>query len=112
MKIRHIVMAAGGGLALVGAGTAAGAAIAAGPVSSSGVIHSCYATQSATNGSHAIRLQNVGRACPAGTTPLRWNQQGRTGATGGYRGNRDRLRPSLKGWTCESCCRAQMPTWP
>jgi hypothetical protein len=81
MKIRHIVVAAGAGLALVAAGTAAGAAIAAGPVSS-GVIHACYATRATTHGSHSVVLENAGRACPAGTTALTWNQQGRPGARG------------------------------
>jgi hypothetical protein len=61
-------------------GTAAYAAVAASPVSS-GMINGCYTT-SAINGSHVFVLQDAGKTCPKGTTPIAWNQQGPTGPAG------------------------------
>ena len=66
MHISRRVLAVAGTLTvLVGVGTAAGAAIAAGPVSS-GVVSACYKTVAASNGSHAVVLENTGHTCPSG----------------------------------------------
>jgi hypothetical protein len=75
-----ILIAAGAGLALVAAGTAAGAAIA-GPIDGAGVIYGCY--YKANNaGSHTLVLQDVGTTCPNNTTAIKWNQTGPQGPAG------------------------------
>lgn len=79
--MRKVVTAGIAGLALVAGGTAAGAAVASGPVSG-GVVNACYKTTAASNGSHAVLLENTGTACPSGYTHVTWNQQGQTGPTG------------------------------
>jgi hypothetical protein len=61
-------------------GTAAYAAVAASPVSN-GMINGCYTTN-AINGSHVFVLQDAGKSCPKGTTPISWNQQGPAGPAG------------------------------
>ena len=78
---RRVLTVAGTVTVLVGAGTAAGAAIAAGPVSS-GVVSACYKTAAASNGSHAVVLENTGHTCPSGSTHVTWNQKGQTGPQG------------------------------
>ena len=80
MGARGIIIASGTALALLAGGTAAGAVIAGGPISS-GVIHGCYATK-AVNGSHTLVLQDVGTACSAGDTAIKWNQKGPAGPQG------------------------------
>lgn len=78
-RLRTVVIGTGAALALVAGGSVAYAATA-GPVGS-GVIHGCYTTN-ATGGSHALVLQNVGTACPAGDTAIKWNQKGPAGPPG------------------------------
>ena len=78
---RRVLAVAGTVTVLVGVGTAAGAAIAAGPVTS-GVVSACYKTTAASNGSHAVVLENTGHACPSGYTHVTWNQKGQTGPKG------------------------------
>lgn len=78
---RRVLGVAGTVTVLVGVGTAAGAAIAAGPVSS-GVVSACYKTVAASNGSHAVLLENTGHTCPSGYTHVTWNQKGQTGPQG------------------------------
>jgi hypothetical protein len=78
---RRVLAVAGTVTVLAGVGTAAGAAIAAGPVSS-GVVSACYKTVAASNGSHAVVLENTGHACPSGYTHVTWNQKGQTGPQG------------------------------
>jgi hypothetical protein len=78
---RRVLAVAGTVTVLVGAGTAAGAAIAAGPVSG-GVVSACYKTAAASNGSHAVVLENTGHTCPSGDTHVTWNQKGQTGPQG------------------------------
>jgi pilus assembly protein FimV len=83
-RMRKIALTGAAALALVAGGTAAGAAIAAGPIDSSGVIHGCYYPAN-QHGSSRIVLQDSAISCPAGATPITWNQtgpQGPQGATG------------------------------
>jgi hypothetical protein len=78
-KLRLVLVTAGVVTVLLGVGAAAGAAIAnTGPVSG-GVINACYKTAAASNGSHALKLQNTGTACPSGFTDVTWNQKGQSG---------------------------------
>lgn len=79
-RLRTVLIGTGAALALVAGGTAA-YAVTTGPIDSSGVIHGCY-TNTATNGSHKIVLQNVGTSCPSGTTAIKWNQKGPQGPQG------------------------------
>jgi hypothetical protein len=46
---------------------------------SGGVVNGCYKTNAASNGSHAVLLENTGHACPSGYTDLTWNQTGPSG---------------------------------
>ena len=78
---RRVLAVAGTVTVLVGVGTAAGAAIAAGPVSG-GVVSACYKTAAASNGSHAVVLEDTGHTCPSGYTHVTWNQKGQTGTPG------------------------------
>jgi len=78
---RRVLAVAGAATVLVGVGTAAGAAIAAGPVTS-GVVSACYKTTAASNGSHAVVLEDTGHTCPSGYTHVTWNQKGQTGPKG------------------------------
>jgi len=78
---RRVLAVAGTVTVLVGAGTAAGAAIAAGPVTG-GVVSACYKSVAASNGSHAVVLENTGHTCPGGYTHVTWNQKGQTGPKG------------------------------
>ena len=66
--------------ATVAAVAVAGGAYAAIPSSfqSGSVITSCYAA----DGDVKVIDKEAGKTCPAGTTQLQWNQQGRTGPTG------------------------------
>jgi len=93
---RRVLAVAGAATVLVGVGTAAGAAIAAGPVTS-GVVSACYKTTAASNGSHAVVLENTGHACPSGYTHVTWNQKGQTGPAG-PRGPRGPAGPGLLAW--------------
>lgn len=72
---------AGAATVLLGAGTAAGAVITSTPPVSGGVVNACYQT-TATNGSHAVLLENTGHKCPSGYTNVTWNQVGQTGPPG------------------------------
>ena len=67
------------------AGTCAAVAVAGGAYAaipsswqSGSVITSCYDATGAVK----VIDKEAGAACPAGTTQLQWNQQGRTGPTG------------------------------
>jgi hypothetical protein len=80
-RLHKIILAGSGTLALVAGGTAAGAAVLSGPVSG-GVVNACYATTGASNGSHAVLLENTGTSCPSGYTHITWNQKGQTGPAG------------------------------
>jgi len=80
-RLYKIILAGSGTLALVAGGTAAGAAVLSGPVSG-GVVNACYATTGASNGSHAVLLENTGTSCPSGYTHITWNQKGQTGPAG------------------------------
>jgi len=80
-RLHATLLAAGGALALLAGGTAAGAAVAAGPVDTSGAIHGCW-TNAALNGSHVFVLQDAGTNCPKGTTAISWSQQGPAGPPG------------------------------
>ena len=80
MRLKTLALAAGGSLALLAGGTAAGAAIA-GPIDGSGVIHGCY-TNAQINGGHVFVLQDAGTTCPKGTTAVSWNQAGPAGPPG------------------------------
>lgn len=77
---RRVLVIAGAVTVLIGAGTSA-FALLTGPVGSNGVIHGCYATAGA-NGSHLLKLQNVGTSCPAGETAIEWNKKGPGGPAG------------------------------
>ncbi len=79
LKRRYVIPVVAAVVLAVG-GTAAYAAVAASPVSS-GMINGCYTT-AAISGGHAFVLQNAGTSCPKGTTPISWNQQGRSGPAG------------------------------
>src|ERR671935_1086806 len=68
-----LLLAVLGGLLLAG-----GIAYATIP-DSNGVIHGCYTNQ-AIQGQHALWVADT--TCPAGSTALPWNQQGRRGPTG------------------------------
>jgi hypothetical protein len=46
---------------------------------SGGVVNACYKTKAASNGSHALLLENTGHACPSGYTDVTWNQTGPSG---------------------------------
>jgi hypothetical protein len=46
---------------------------------SGGVVNACYKTSAASNGSHAVLLENTGHACPTGYTDLTWNKTGPSG---------------------------------
>lgn len=81
MRRTRIVFAAAAALLIAGGGAAAGAALIGGPVDRAGVIHGCWTTVT-RNGSHTFALQDAGTPCPRGTTPISWNQVGRTGAAG------------------------------
>jgi Collagen triple helix repeat (20 copies) len=83
LRPTRTVIIAGAVTLLLGAGTAVAAAavMSSSPVSSSGVIDGCW-TNAAVNGSHIIVLQNQGTSCPAGTTPISWNQSGPAGPAG------------------------------
>ena len=80
-SLRRTVVAGFAGLALLAGGSAAGAAVASGPVSG-GVVSACYKTTAASNGSHAVLLENAGTACPGGYTRVTWNQKGQAGPAG------------------------------
>ena len=80
-RLHKIIFAGSGALALIAGGTAAGAAVTAGPVSG-GVVNACYKTTSASNGSHAVLLENTGTSCPSGYTDVTWNRKGQTGPAG------------------------------
>jgi hypothetical protein len=84
LRMRKIVLTGAAALALLAGGTAAGAAIVGGPIDGSGVIHGCY-YPSNVHGSSRVVLQDTTTSCPAGSTPISWNQtgpQGPQGATG------------------------------
>ena len=100
-RLRTVLIGTGAALALVAGGTAA-YAVTAGPIDSSGVIHGCY-TNTATNGSHKIVLQNVGTSCQSGTTAIKWNQKGPQGPQGiqgppGSQGIQGPPGPGLLAW--------------
>ena len=79
MKRKRIIIAAAAALAVLSGGSAAGAAVLAGPIDSAGVIHGCYSRATAT-GSRTVVLQDVGRTCPRGSTPISWNRSGPSAA--------------------------------
>ena len=68
IKLRGVVVIALSATVLAGVGTAAAAVIHhTGPLSG-GVINACFKTAEASNGSHAVVLENTGHACPSGYT--------------------------------------------
>ena len=79
-RLRTVLIGTGAAISVVAASTTAYAAVA-GPIDGSGAVHGCYSTR-AVNGSHVFVLQDTGTNCPAGTTPISWNQQGPAGANG------------------------------
>jgi len=80
-------------VAAVAALTAGGAAYATIPDSTTGVITGC---RDASGGLRVIDKQ-AGATCPAGTTQLEWNQQGRQGPTG-LRGPQGPAGPNNLHW--------------
>jgi hypothetical protein len=78
-KLRLVLVTAGVVAVLLGVGAAAGAAIANTSPVSGGVINACYKTAAASNGSHSLKLENTGTACPSGFTNVTWNKQGQSG---------------------------------
>ena len=55
-------------------GVAAGAGatvLKSGPVSA-GLVHGCYVTGAASDGTHALTLVDAGTSCPAGDTSVKW----------------------------------------
>jgi hypothetical protein len=81
MNRRIGLLTAGLAVALVaGGGTALAAS--SGPVDSSGVIHGCYGHADGRGTITRFDLQDAGTSCPAGTTPISWNQQGPAGPAG------------------------------
>ena len=78
-KLRLVLVTAGVVAVLLGVGAAAGAAIANTSPVSGGVINACYKTAAASNGSHSLKLENTGTACPNGFTNVTWNKQGQSG---------------------------------
>lgn len=84
LRLTPTVIVAGAITLTLGAGSAVAiAAVAAtpSPVSSSGVIDGCW-SKAAVRGSHVIVLQDQGTSCPAGTTPISWNESGPPGPAG------------------------------
>src|SRR6516164_8269734 len=79
-RLRTVLIGTGAAISVVAASTTAYAAVA-GPIDGAGAVHGCYSTR-AVNGSHVFVLQDTGTNCPAGTTPISWNQQGPAGANG------------------------------
>jgi hypothetical protein len=79
IKLRRVVVTALSATVLAGVGTAAAAVIHHTSPLSGGVVNACYKTNAASNGSHAVLLENTGRACPSGYTDVTWNQTGPSG---------------------------------
>jgi hypothetical protein len=79
IKLRRVVVIALSATVLAGVGTAAAAVIHDTTPVSGGVVNACYKTKAATNGSHAVVLENTGHACASGYTDLTWNQTGPSG---------------------------------
>jgi len=82
-----ILITGAAALALVAAGTAVGAAVASDPIGTVGVIHGCYKTRAAPNGSHAF-----GCKMPAPTAPTA--ERLLAGISKGQRGHRDAVASS------------------
>jgi hypothetical protein len=79
IKLRRVVVIALSATVLAGVGTAAAAVIHHTNPLSGGVVNACYKTKAASNGSHAVLLENTGHACPSGYTDVTWNQTGPSG---------------------------------
>ena len=79
-KTRGVKVAAVAAGVLIVLVTAAGVAVAAIP-SSSGVIHGCYTTKAAKNGTHPLAVINTAQVskCPSGYSSLNWNVNGSNG---------------------------------
>jgi hypothetical protein len=80
IKLRRVVVIALSATVLAGVGTAAATVIrhTSSPVSGD-VVNACYKTTAASNGSHAVVLENTGHACPTGYTDVTWNHAGPSG---------------------------------
>lgn len=78
-KLQLVLVTTGVVAVLLVVGAAAGAAIANTSPVSGGVINACYKTAAASNGSHSLKLENTGTACPSGFTNVTWNKQGQSG---------------------------------
>lgn len=78
-QVRTVLIGTGAAIAVVAGGTAA-YAVTYSPISS-GVIHGCYGPANSA-GSHKLVLQETTKACPAGTTAIKWNQKGPAGPQG------------------------------
>jgi Collagen triple helix repeat (20 copies)/Divergent InlB B-repeat domain len=81
MRTRRLVLATGLTMALLAGGGTAWAAMSWSVTDSSGVIQGCV-TNAEINGSHVLVVQDVGTACPRGTTALDWSQRGPAGTAG------------------------------
>ena len=71
----------GATIVLLSSGTTVLAATISSPVGPGGTIHGCYTT-AATNGSHALVLQNTGTSCRADDMAIKWYKQGSPGPAG------------------------------
>jgi hypothetical protein len=76
IKLRRVVVIALSATVMAGIATAAAAVLPNTSPVSGGVINACFETNAASNGSHAVLLQNTGHACPSGFSDLKWNQAG------------------------------------
>jgi hypothetical protein len=79
IKLRRVAVIALSATVLAGVGTAAAAVIHHSSPVSGGVVNACYKTAAASNGSHAVLLENTGHACPSGYTDVTWNKTGPSG---------------------------------
>src|ERR1022692_3498046 len=75
---KKLVLAAAGAGVVIALSGGAAFAVSSAVATSSAVIHGC-ASKAAHNGTRVFVVLESGHACPAGTTPLSWNQQGPAG---------------------------------
>jgi hypothetical protein len=98
IKLRRVVVIALSATVLAGVGTAAAAVIHHTSPVSGGVVNGCYKTTAASNGSHAVLLENTGHACPSGYTDLTWNKMGPSGVVSMTEYTPDAASPQTGNW--------------